>query len=155
MKLDSIDKGILNELQKNSKQTHKQLSAKLNLSVTAIYERIKKLENTGIIKDYVALIDKEKVDLGLVVFCQIKLSEHVKDNIQSFEEEIASLEEVSECYHLSGEYDYLIKVYVKNMEDFRSFLVTKLTAIKHIAHTQTSFTIHEVKNTTAVHLSVK
>lgn len=153
MKLDVIDKGILNELQLDCKQTHKQLSEKLNLSVTAIYERVKKLELNGYIKDYVALIDKDKVELPLVVFCQIKLSEHAKDHIQSFEEEIKALKEVSECYHLSGEYDYLIKVYIKNMEEFRQFLVTKLTAIKHIAHTQTSFTIHEVKATTAIHLS--
>jgi len=152
MKLDSIDKGILRELQKDCKQTHKALSVKLNLSVTAIYERIRKLERSGVIKQYVALIDKDKVNLGLLVFCQIKLSKHIQENITDLENEISELEEVVECYHLSGEADYLLKVYVRDMEHFRDFMITKLTAIQHIGNSQTSFSIHEVKNSTALYL---
>lgn len=150
MKLDTIDKGILRELQKDCKQTHKALSLKLNLSVTAIYERIRKLEKNGVIKQYVALIDREKVDLGLLVFCQIKLSKHIQENISSLEKEIALLDEVVECYHLSGEFDYILKVYVQDMDHFREFMVSKLTAIQHIGNSQTSFAIHEVKNATAL-----
>src|SRR5699024_3164464 len=152
MKLDSIDKGILRELQKDCKQTQKALSVKLNLSVTAIYERIRKLERSGVIKQYVALIDKDKVNLGLLVFCQIKLSKHIQENITDLENEISELEEVVECYHLSGEADYLLKVYVRDMEHFRDFMITKLTAIQHIGNSQTSFSIHEVKNSTALYL---
>lgn len=152
MKLDVIDKGILRELQKDCKQTNKALSAKLHLSVTAIYERIRKLEKSGVIRQYVALIDKDKVDLGLLVFCQIKLSKHIQENITSFEKEIVELEEVVECYHLSGAADYLLKIYVRDMDHFREFMVTKLTAIQHIGNNETSFTIHEVKNSTALHL---
>ncbi len=152
MKLDAIDKGILRELQKDCKQTHKALSAKLNLSVTAIYERIRKLEKNGVIKQYVAIVDREKVDLGLLVFCQIKLSKHIQENITSLEKEIAVLDEVAECYHLSGSSDYLLKIYVKDMDHFREFMVSKLTAIQHIGNSETSFTIHEVKNSTVLHL---
>lgn len=152
MKLDFIDKGILRELQEDCKQTHKALSLKLNLSVTAIYERIRKLEKNGVIKQYVALVDKEKVDLGLLVFCQIKLSKHIQENISSLEKEIALLDEVVECYHLSGEFDYILKVYVRDMDHFREFMVAKLTAIQHIGNSQTSFAIHEVKNATALHI---
>lgn len=152
MKLDTIDKGILRELQEDCKQTHKALSLKLNLSVTAIYERIRKLEKNGVIKQYVALVDKEKVDLGLLVFCQIKLSKHIQENISSLEREIALLDEVVECYHLSGEFDYILKVYVRDMDHFREFMVSKLTAIQHIGNSQTSFAIHEVKNATALHI---
>lgn len=152
MKLDTIDKGILRELQEDCKQTHKALSVKLNLSVTAIYERIRKLEKNGVIKQYVALIDREKVDLGLLVFCQIKLAKHIQENISSLEREIALLDEVVECYHLSGEFDYILKVYVRDMDHFREFMVSKLTAIQHIGNSQTSFAIHEVKNATALHI---
>lgn len=152
MKLDSIDIGILKELQVDCKQTNKALSAKLNLSVTAIYERIRKLERRGVIKQYVALLDREKVDLGLLVFCQIKLSKHIQENISSLEKEIALLDEVVECYHLSGEFDYILKVYVHDMDHFREFMVSKLTAIQHLGNSQTSFVIHEVKNTTSLNI---
>jgi Lrp/AsnC family transcriptional regulator, leucine-responsive regulatory protein len=150
MRLDSIDKSLLKYLQQDCKQTNKELSSKLNLSVTAVYERIKKLEREGIITRYVSLLNKEKAGLGLVVFCQIKLIQHSKEFLTKFETEVAKLEEVLECFHVSGEYDYLLKVLVKDMEHFRSFMVTKLTTIQHIGSTQSSFNISEVKNTTAI-----
>ncbi len=150
MNLDAIDKKLLELLQKDSKQTNKELSLKLNLSVTAVYERIKKLERLGVIEKYVALLRKESVDRGLVVFCQIKLVQHAKDYLTKFESEITQLEEVLECFHVSGEYDYLLKVLVKDMEQFRTFMVTKLTTLQHIGSTQSSFVINEVKNTTQI-----
>lgn len=150
MNLDSIDKNILQYLQVDCKQTNKELSAKLNLSVTAIYERIKKLEREGVIKSYAALIDKEKVNLGFIVFCHIRLLQHSKEYVTKFEAEVVQLEEVVECFHVSGEYDYLLKVVVKDMEHFRNFMVNKLTTLQHIGSTQSSFTINEVKNTTAI-----
>jgi Lrp/AsnC family leucine-responsive transcriptional regulator len=150
MKLDIIDKNLLKFLQQDSKQTNKELSIKLNLSVTAVYERIKKLEREGIIEKYVTLLNPQKVDLGLLVFCQIKLVQHAKDYLTKFEEEITQLEEVLECFHVSGEYDYLLKVLVRDMEHFRNFMVTKLTTLQHIGSTQSSFVINEVKNSTLI-----
>ena len=152
MNLDNIDKKLLNFLQEDCKQTNKELSSKLNLSVTAVYERIKKLERAGVIKKYVSLLDKEKVNMGFVVFCQIKLVQHAKEYLTKFEKEVTKLDEVLECFHVSGDYDYLLKVMVKDMPHFRSFMVTKLTTLKHIGSTHTSFTISEVKNTTAISL---
>lgn len=152
MILDPTDKKLLQLLQSNCKHTNKELSLKLNLSVTAVYERIKKLERGGIIQKYVALLEKQKVDRGLVVFCQIKLVQHAKDYLTKFENEITQLEEVLECFHVSGEYDYLLKVLVKDMEQFRTFMVTKLTTLQHIGSTQSSFVINEVKNTTQIAL---
>ncbi|MBW2937801.1 Lrp/AsnC family transcriptional regulator [Aureisphaera sp. CAU 1614] len=146
MKLDAIDKNLLKFLQEDSKQTNKELSVKLNLSVTAVYERIKKLEREGIIKKYVTLLNPQKVDLDLLVFCQIKLVQHAKEYLTKFEEEVTQLEEVLECFHVSGEYDYLLKVLVRDMEHFRNFMVTKLTTLQHIGSTQSSFVINEVKN---------
>lgn len=150
MQLDKLDLKLLKLLQDNSKQTNKQLSLHLNLSVTAVFERIKKLEKAGIIKRYVAVIDKEKVNKSLAVFCQIKLVQHTKEFVTKFEKEVIVLDEVMECYHISGEYDYLLKILVKDMAEFREFMVTKLTTLKHIGSTQSSFVISEVKNETTL-----
>lgn len=143
--LDSIDKKLIQFVQQNSKQTNKELSLHLNLSVTAIYERIKKLEKAGIIDRYVAVINKEKVNKAFLVFCQIKLIQHTKEYLTKFEKEVMALDEVMECYHISGEYDYLLKILVKDMPSFREFMVTKLTTLQHIGSTQSSFSINEVK----------
>lgn len=150
MNLDSIDKKLITFLQLDSKQTNKELSSKLNLSVTAVYERIKKLENNGVIDKYVALIKKEKIEKAFVAFCHIKLSQHTQDYVVKFEKEVANLQEVLECYHISGDYDYLLKVLVKDMEAFREFMVKKLTTINHIGSTHSMFMINEVKHTTSI-----
>ena len=151
MILDSIDKNLLAYLQEDCKQTNKQLSNKLNLSVTAVYERIKKLEKEGIINKYVALVKKENVDKSFVAFCHIKLIQHAQEYVVKFEREVANISEVLECYHISGDYDYLLKVIVKDMEAFREFMVNKLTNINHIGSTHSMFVINEVKHTTAIH----
>jgi Lrp/AsnC family leucine-responsive transcriptional regulator len=150
--LDEIDKKLINLLQNNSKQTTKQLSLQLNLSVTAVYERIKKLENSNVIEKYVAIANKNKIEKSFLVFCHVKLVQHSKEYVITFEREILKLEEVSECFHVSGDYDYILKIYVKDMEEYRQFMVTKLTAIKYIGSTQSTFAIEEVKNTTAIHI---
>ncbi|KAA3621070.1 MAG: Lrp/AsnC family transcriptional regulator [Flavobacterium sp.] len=152
MVLDKTDRAILVHLQEDAKQTNKQLSNKLSLSVTAVYERIKKLERSGVIRKYVAMVDRGKVELGFTVFCHIKLVQHVHKSVTDFEREVVKLNEVLECFHVSGEYDYLLKVVVKDMDHFRSFMVEKLTTLQHIGSTQSSFTINEVKNTTALSL---
>jgi Lrp/AsnC family leucine-responsive transcriptional regulator len=150
MTLDITDKKLLELLQHDSKQTNKELSSKLGLSITAVYERIKKLEREGVIENYVALLKKEKVHKAFVAFCHIKLIQHSKDYVIKFEKDVANLEEVLECYHISGDYDYLLKVLVKDMEAYREFMVKKLTTINHIGSTHTTFMISEVKHTTAL-----
>lgn len=152
MVFDKTDIALLKQLQTDCKQTNKELSGKLNLSVTAIYERIKKLERQGIIERYVAIIDGKSIDLGLIVFCHVKLEKHVKEAITHFEKDIANLSEVLECFHVSGEYDYLLKVVVADMEHFRAFMVNKLTSLQYVGSTQSSFTINRVKYTTALTL---
>ena len=154
MKLDEIDLKLLELLQADAKQTTKELSDKLNLSVTAIYERIKKLEREEVIKKYVGLLDKSKIEKNFVVFCHVKLTQHNIDLIKHFEKEIIKLDEVLECFHVSGDYDYILKIFVKNMEAYREFMVTKLTTIKDIGSTHSTFMIGEVKNTTAFKLSI-
>lgn len=150
MTFDAIDKKLLELLQIDSKQTNKELSSKLNLSITAVYERIKKLENNGVIDKYVALINKEKIDKAFVAFCHIKLMQHSQEFVTRFEKEVVKIDEVVECYHISGDYDYLLKVHVSDMEEFRDFMVKKLTTISHIGSTHSMFMINEVKHTTAI-----
>ena len=150
--LDTIDKKLINLLQNDSKQTTKQLSLQLNLSVTAVYERIKKLENNRVIEKYVAIIDKNKIEKSFLVFCHLKLIQHSKEYVTTFEREVLKLEEVSECFHVSGDYDYILKIYVKDMDAYRDFMVTKLTAIKYIGSTHSTFAIESVKNTTSIKL---
>jgi len=152
MKFDEIDIKLLALLQDDCKRTTKEYANHLNLSVTAVYERIKRLEKSGIIIKYVALIDKKKVDMAFVVLCHVKLIQHAKAYVLQFEKEVQKLQEVVECYHTSGDYDYILKIYVRNMEAYRDFMVTKLTALNHIGSTQSSFVINEVKHTTRIPL---
>ena len=150
MILDATDKKLLFILQSDCKQTTKELSLKLNLSVTAVYERIKKLEREGIIDKYVVLVDRSKVEKAFVVFCHLKLIQHTREFISKFESQVVQLKEVLECHHVSGDYDYILKIVVKDMEAYREFLVTKLTTLEHIGSTHSTFMISEVKNTTVV-----
>ncbi len=152
MVFDEIDKKLLKLLQKDSKQTNKALSNSLGLSVTAVYERVKKLENNGVINSYVALVDRKRIGIDFVAFCHVKLIQHSQDYVVKFEREVRKLDEVLECYHLSGDYDYLLKVLVKDMKEFREFMVEKLTKIDHIGSTHSMFMINEVKHTTAITL---
>jgi len=152
MGFDTTDKAILELLQEDSKQTNKELSNKLILSVTAVYERIKKLEKAGVIGKYVALVNKEKINKSFVAFCHIKLIQHSQEYVMKFEREVRNLNEVVECYHISGDYDYLLKVIVSDMKAFREFMVEKLTTINHIGSTHSMFVINEVKHTTAINI---
>ncbi len=148
MNLDAIDKKLLLLLQTDSKKTTKELSLKLNLSVTAVYERIKKLEREGIIDKYVAILNRNKINKAFMVFCHIKLLQHTKEFISQFEKEVVKLNEVLECFHVSGDYDYILKIAIKDMSAYREFMVTKLTTLQHIGSTHSTFMIGEVKNTT-------
>ena len=152
MNLDATDKKLLMLLQKDSRRTTKELSLKLNLSVTAVYERVKKLEREGIISNYVALLDHKKLQRAFGVLCHIKLVQHTKEYLTKFEQEVKKLDEVLECYHVSGDYDYILKIYVEDMEAYREFMVTKLTTIQHIGSTHSIFMINEVKNTNVLAL---
>jgi Lrp/AsnC family leucine-responsive transcriptional regulator len=152
MKIDATDRKLLMLLQDNSKQTSKQLASKLNLSVTAVYERIRKLEREGVITGYTASINKAAVGKGFVVFCHLKLIQHTREFVTQFEKEVLQLNEVQECYHISGDYDYLLKINVENMDEYRQFLVTKLTTLEHIGSTHSTFMISEVRHTTVLSL---
>ncbi len=151
--MDTTDKKLLQLLQEDCKKTTKEYALQLNLSTTAVYERIKRLEREGTITKYVALVDKTKVNRSFTVLCHVKLIQHTKDNIMRFEKQVLSLKEVKECHHISGDYDYILTIHLANMQAYREFMVSKLTTIDQIGSTQSSFVINSVKNSTAVYIS--
>lgn len=150
MKLDVIDTQLLTILQKDCKLTNKELSSRLDLSVTAVYERIKKLEREGLISQYVALLDASLLKRDFVVLCHVRLERHSREFWGKFEQDVLKLDEVTECLHISGDYDYILKVAVQDMSAYRDFLGEKLTTLDHIRSTQSTFVIKQVKTTTAI-----
>lgn len=146
MHLDSADIRILNELQNDAKITNKELGTILHLSPTAVFERIKKLEKNGLIRNYAAILDRKILGKELLVICQIRLVRHSQQNIEEFEKQIKAIDEIKECFHISGDYDYVLKAAFKNMDDYHDFMVNKLTTISSIGNTHTLFIINQVKN---------
>ncbi|SHI41824.1 Lrp/AsnC family transcriptional regulator, leucine-responsive regulatory protein [Arenibacter nanhaiticus] len=147
--MDDIDKKILMLLQRNAKQNTKEIAEKVGLTVSPTFERIKKLEQQGFIKGYVALLDGSKVGKSIVVYSQISLSVHSRELIDDFKTNIANLPEILGCHHVSGNYDFLLKVAVRDMNEYQQFVVDKLSVIKGISNVQSSFVMEEIKNDTA------
>jgi DNA-binding Lrp family transcriptional regulator len=148
--LDDTDRRLLELLQTDAFLTNKELAARLHLTPTPIHERVKRLEREGYIRGYVALLDKAKIGRSLVAFCQVSLKEHTQAFIQEFEEKIRELPEVIECYNIAGPYDYLLKIMVRDMDDYRRFVVEQLTALAHIGGPQSTFVMAEIKYSTAL-----
>ncbi len=148
MNIDATDKAILRLLQQNGKYTIKELASKLNLTSTPIFERIKRLENNGFIKSYKAILNRKKIGLSILVFSNVTLKSHEATFISKFEKDILQFNEVIECYHTAGVYDYLIKVMVKDMDEYQAFVAKKLASIDNIGQMQSAFVMTEVKSTT-------
>ncbi|MBK8547796.1 MAG: Lrp/AsnC family transcriptional regulator [Saprospiraceae bacterium] len=142
---DPYDIAILQEVQKNAKITIKDLSEKINLSPTPTFERLKKLEKEGYITGYHAKLDIKKLGLSLMVMCNVSLKNHQKDIIEKFQEEIIRFDEVKECYHIAGMYDYLLKIIVKDMDAYQQFVSKKLASLDNIGNVQSSFVMIELK----------
>lgn len=146
--IDPTDMRILNLLQENAQLTNKEIAAQLGLSTTPVFERIKRLEEDGIISQYVALVNRQKLDYALLAFCNVSLKEHARDYLKQFENEVRSLREVIECYHVAGMFDYLLKVVIKDMNAYQDFIVNKLAALDNIGNVQSSFVMTEIKYST-------
>ena len=144
--IDSTDKLILALLQNDGKITYKEVASQLNLTTTPVYERIKRLEREGYIKSYKAILDRKKIGLNLLAFCNISLKEHQAAYLVQFEKDIKDFNEVIACYHIAGMYDYLIKISVEDMDVYQYFIANKLANIKNIARVQSSFVMTEVKS---------
>ena len=148
--LDATDIAILKILQENAALTNKQIASRVYLSPTPVFERIKRLREQGYIKNFVAVLDAEKLNCSFVAFCYIKMKQHTFDNAQRLLDAVQSMEEVGECYNISGDYDFLLKVYVSSMKEYQQFVLRILGELDCIGGLNSSFVMGEVKNTHAV-----
>ena len=150
--LDSTDLDILRLLQENARLTTKELAARVNLSTTPVFERLKRLERSGFIRKYVAVLDAEKLHLGFVVFCSVKLKQMNRDIARTFISIIKDIPQVAECYNVSGEYDYLLTIHAPDMKYYNEFIINVLGTIDSIGSILSTFVMDEIKNTHALYL---
>ena len=148
--LDRTDILILRELQKDAKLTTKELAAKVNLSPSPTFERQKRLEREGYIRKYVAVVDPIKVGNGIMVLCNVRLKHHSKEFSRQFTSVISEIDEVVECFNTSGEYDYLLKIYARDMRHYQEFILGTLGDLDCIGSLHSIFVIGEVKNSLVV-----
>ncbi|MCD7901393.1 MAG: Lrp/AsnC family transcriptional regulator [Bacteroides sp.] len=143
--LDKTDLQILRIMQNNSKLTTKELASQVNLSTTPVFERLKRLESEGYIKKYVAVLDPEKLNCGFVVFCSVKLRRLNRDIAREFTRVIQDIPEVTECYNISGEYDYLLKIHAPDMKYYQEFILNVLGTIESLGSLTSTFVMAEIK----------
>lgn len=144
--LDSVDISILKHLQQDARLTIKEISREVNLSSTPVFERIKRMEREGFIKRYVTILDAEKMHKGFVVFCSVKLSPLNKKVAQEFCNTIKEIPEVTECYNISGRFDYLLKVHSPDMKYYQEFVLNVLGQLSMLGFLESTFVMEEIKN---------
>ncbi|HVX50957.1 MAG TPA: Lrp/AsnC family transcriptional regulator [Chitinophagaceae bacterium] len=145
--LDEKDLAILRLLQQNARVTVKEISDTIHLSTTPVHERIKRMEETGVIKQYATLVDHTKVKKGLMVICYVSLKQHNKNAGLKFIKAIQEMNEVIECYNISGEFDFMLKVVAENMDAYYNFHVNKLSQVENMGHLQSVFVMGIIKQT--------
>ena len=150
--LDDTDLQILKILQKNSKLTTKELADAVHLTPTPVFERQKRLERLGYIKKYIAVLDAEKLNLGLQVYCKVKLKQINHEIADAFVRRIMRIPEVTECYNTSGAYDYLLKVRAKDMKQYQEFVLNKLGEIESLSSIESTFVMSELKQNHGINL---
>ncbi|MFY0625216.1 MAG: Lrp/AsnC family transcriptional regulator [Reichenbachiella sp.] len=150
--LDEIDITILRILQKDAKKTAKEIATTLQLTISPVYERIRRLENNGFIKKYVAILDKNSIDRSVTALCQVSMKEHSEAFIEKFEKQIQGLEEVQECYHMAGEVDFILKINVNDLESYHEFVRYKLSKIENIGVLNSTFVLKEIKHTSEYYI---
>ena len=151
-KLDKTDLQILRTLQENARLTTKELAARVSLSSTPVFERLKRLESNGYIKKYVAVLDAEKLNQGFVVFCKVKMQRMNYDIAVSFARIVGEIPEVTECYNISGSFDYLLKVHAPDMKYYQGFVLNVLGRIENLGSVESVFVMDTVKQEYGIHV---
>ncbi|WP_420401826.1 Lrp/AsnC family transcriptional regulator [Flagellimonas sp.] len=152
-RLDNTDLTILRILQGNAKKTAKEIAMYLNLTISPVYERIKRLEKLGYIKKYVVLLDKSMLNLPVTAICQVSMRYHEESFIDNFERQIQDLKEVQECLHMAGKVDFILKINVESLDAYHDFVRYKLSKIENIGELNSSFVLKEIKDTTEFQIS--
>ena len=148
--LDQTDFLLLDELQRDSKQSIKKLAEKAKLSITPVHERVKRLETLGVIQRYTAIVTPKALGKKLIAYCQVKLLRHNGELFEEFERYISTLDEVLEASYMAGGYDFLLKLVLNDMEEYQNFVVHKISKLEIIANIQSSFVVQEIKNTSII-----
>ncbi|MCP9753706.1 Lrp/AsnC family transcriptional regulator [Lacihabitans sp. CCS-44] len=150
MDIDPVDLKILKLLKKDGMMTNRQIAVELNLTTTPIHERIKRLRRDGFIEKYTIELNRKKLNKNLIVFCNVSLKEHAQQFLTQFEKDVQTVPEVVECYCVSGGSDFLLKVIVSDMEEYKDFILNKLAAISNIGSAQSHFVITEAKHSSII-----
>lgn len=145
-RLDEIDRKLLRLLQENSRQTVKELASEVSLTVTPTFERQKRLERDGFIKRYTAVVDYQKLGNSVIVLCNIRLKQHTHDLIQQFMDTVQNIDQITECYNTTGDFDFQIKVYARDMQAYQDFMLNTLGNIDCIGSLHSVIVIGEIKN---------
>ncbi len=148
--IDPVDLKILKLLKKDGMMTNRQIAVELNLTTTPIHERIKRLRRDGFIEKYTIELNRKKLNKNLIVFCNVSLKEHAQQFLTQFERDVQTVPEVVECYCVSGCSDFLLKVIVSDMEEYKDFILNKLAAISNIGSAQSHFVITEAKHSSII-----
>jgi Lrp/AsnC family leucine-responsive transcriptional regulator len=148
-KLDTTDIRILELMQDNARLTNKEIGEKLHKSASTIFNRIHKMQEAGYIKKYVAILDPEMIGRGQMAFTHVQLKDHSQETLTHFESEIIKFKEVLECYHMSGNYDFILRVAVKDLKVYHDFLMNKLFGIMAVGSVQSTFVMKQAKEETA------
>jgi len=151
--LDKIDTKILDLLQQNSNRTTKSIAKALGMTTTPIFERIKKMEKQGYIKKYVAVLNNKKIGLKQTVFIGITLQGHTRSYLEKFVKQINGFPEIIECHRVSGNFDYLLKLVVEDIEAYETFIISKLTLLPYLGNVQSLITLSTAKETNEIDLS--
>lgn len=144
--LDETDRKILRILQTDASLTSKDISGKVNKSTAAVHERIRRLKREGYIKKIVAILDRKKIDKNLVAFCHVLLYNHTNKTLQEFEKSVTKFPEVLECLQMTGAFDFILRVAVKDMDDYQNFYRNKLAAVPNVTTVQSFFILSEAKS---------
>jgi DNA-binding Lrp family transcriptional regulator len=150
--LDEKDLALLQYLQQDARITNTELARRVDLSPPGLQRRLRKLEESGVIEGYVTLVNREALGFDMLCFVQVTLQRHEPQANQGFMEAVQAMPEVLECFHITGEYDYLLKVAVRNRKHLEEFLLNDLTPVPGMDKIRTSLVLREIKTTTAVPL---
>ena len=151
-KLDKVDLQILRTLQEISRLTTKELATRVSLSSTPVFERLKRLEANGYIKKYIAVLDAEKLNQGFMVFCKVKMQHMNYDIAVQFAEIISGIPEVTECYNISGSFDYLLKIHAPDMKYYQSFILNVLGRVENLSSLESVFVMDVIKHEYGIHI---
>jgi DNA-binding Lrp family transcriptional regulator len=148
--LDELDRTLLRALQEDARQSNAELARRVELSATGLHKRLRRLEDAGVITGYVAQVDREALGYDMLCFVQVTLQRHEPDAVDNFRREVQDMSEVLECYHLTGEFDYLLKVIVRNRKHLEHFILNRLTPVRGMDKIRTSLVLSEIKASAAV-----